>query len=261
MNYLPKQYTAIFTFFIFLFFSIAPIYSTGSPEQNEVEKIVRSAQQFYQDGLYERAIIEFEKALSLTGDDDIKASVYLSLSLACFKSGNTKKSEDILRKLFELDSNINIDEKQFDAEYSMMYKKVKAEYWFSIKTGSEQREKEDRKIIAKRSKKPVKKKTKLFSILLIGAVVVAAVTMALLFWKEGGDERRGYLSIFNHTDAFIGFSIGNLYGRIEASSRETITLREGVHEVRITQQGQSRVYTIEIVFEQTINLVWEGFDV
>jgi len=260
MNFIPKRCTALFTFFVFLFFSIAHLYSIESQGQNEVEKIVKAAQQFYQEGLYQQAIIEFEKALTLTGDDEILTSVYLSLSLAYFKSGNAKKSEDMLRKLFELDSNVNIEESQFDAEYSMIYKKIKAEYWFSIKNGSDGREKEDRRIIAKHSQKPKKKKNKLLSILLIGGVAVAAVLMAVLFWQEGGTERRGNLTIFNRADHYISVAIGTLNTRVEASSSETLTLAEGTHVVVISYSGQHADYTVEIFFEQTTSLTWDGFD-
>lgn len=259
MNLVPKRCTALFTFFVFLFFSIAHIYSIESMEQNDVEKIVKAAQEFYQEGLYQQAITEFEKALTLTREDEILTSVYLSLSMAYFKSGNANKCEDMLRKLFELDSNFNIEESQFDAEYSMIYKKVKAEYWFSIKTGTDQHEKEDRRIIAKHSKKPKKKKNKLLSILLIGGVVVAAVVMAVLFWQEGGTERRGYLTIYNRADHFISIAIGTLYSRVEANDSMTLTLAEGTHEVVVSYSGQSATYTVEIFFEQTTALTWDGF--
>jgi tetratricopeptide (TPR) repeat protein len=221
---------------------------------------LKDAQQSYQDGLYEQAIVKFGKILSLTEDDEIMASVYLSLSLAHFKMENKKKSEDMLRKLFELDSNINLDEGQFDTEYSMIYKKIKAEYWFSIRPGSDKREKEDRKIIEKHSKKPKKKKNKLLSYLLIGGVVIVAVVMAVLFWQEGGTERRGQLTIFNRADHFISISIGTLNRRVESNSSLTLTLAEGTHEVVISYAGQRATYTIEVFFEETTTLTWEGFE-
>jgi tetratricopeptide (TPR) repeat protein len=255
-----RRHTALFTFFLFVFFSIAPIYSIEPQKQNDIEETLRSARQSFADGFYNQAIIEFEKILVLTDDEEILASVYLGLSLAYFKSENIKKSEDILRKLFELDSNINIEENQFETEYSLMYKKIKAEYWFSIKNGSEEREKEDRKIIAKHTKKPNKKKSKLLPILLIGGVAIAAVAMAILFWQEGGTERRGYLNIYNRSDHYISVSIGTLYKRIEAHDSSTIILAEGFHEVEISYSGQNATYRVEVIFEQTTTLIWEGFD-
>jgi tetratricopeptide (TPR) repeat protein len=255
-----RKHTALFTFFLFVFFSIAPIYSIEPLKQNDIEKTIREARQSFEDGFYGQAIIEFEKILLLTHDEEILAPVYLGLSLAYFKSGNVKKSEDILRKLFELESNINIEESQFETEYSLIYKKVKAEYWFSIKNGSEEREKEDRKIIAKHTKKPKKKKNKLLPILLIGGFAIALVAMAILFWQEGGTERRGYLNIYNRSDHYISVSIGTLYKRVEANDSSTLILAEGFHEVEISYSGQNATYRVEVLFEQTTTLVWESFD-
>lgn len=260
MSFIPKRGTAFFTFFIFLFFLVVNIYSTEPQGQNRIEEILKDAEQLYQSGEYEQALAGFESAIPLTEDENILASIYLKLSQVHYKMENQKKSEDMLRRMFELDSEIKIDESQFDAEYSMIYKKVNAEYWFSFRAGDEQKKKEDRKIIEKLSRKPEKKKKKLLPILLISGVVVAVVAMAVLFWQKGGEERRGNLSIFNRSDTYISVRIGIQNSRVEANSSLTILLKEGPHEVVFSYMGRTAIFMVEIVFEETTVLIWEGWD-
>jgi tetratricopeptide (TPR) repeat protein len=236
------------------------IYSTEPQGQNRVEEILKEAEQLYQSGEYEQALAGFKSAIPLTEDEDILSSIYLKLSLVHYKMENQKRSEDMLRKMFELASEIKIDESQFDAEYSMIYNKVKAEYWFSFRSGIEQKKKEDRKIIEKLSTRPEKKKKKLLPILLLSGVVVAVVVMAVLFWQKGGEERRGNLYILNRSDDYISVNIGTLNRRVEANSSITLLLREGTHEVVISNQGRTAIFMVEIVFEGTTVLIWEGWE-
>lgn len=147
MSFIPKRGTAFFTFFIFLFFLVVNIYSTEPQGQNRIEEILKDAEQLYQSGEYEQALAGFESAIPLTEDENILASIYLKLSQVHYKMENQKKSEDMLRRMFELDSEIKIDESQFDAEYSMIYKKVNAEYWFSFRAGDEQKKKKTVKLL------------------------------------------------------------------------------------------------------------------
>jgi tetratricopeptide (TPR) repeat protein len=261
MNFIPKRSTAFFTFFVFLFFLVVNIYSTDPLGQNRTEEILKEAEYLYQSGEYEQALAGFQSARSLTEDKDILAFIYLKLSQVYYKMENQKNSEDMLRRMFELDSEIKIDESQFDAGYSMIYKKVNAEYWFSFRVGDEQKKKEDRKIIEKLSRKPDKKKKKLIPILLISGVVVAVVVMAVLLWQKGGEERRGNLSIFNRSDTYISVVIGSQSKRVDANSSLTILLKEGSHEVVISYQGQTAIFMVEIVFEKTTVLIWDGWNV
>ena len=260
MSFIPKRGTAFFTFFIFLFFLVVNIYSTEPQGQNRIEEILKDSEQLYQSGEYEQALAWFQSAIPLTKDKDILASIYLKLSRVHYKMENQNKSEEMLRRMFELDSEIKIDESQFDAGYSMIYKKVNAEYWFSFRVGDEQKKKEDRKIIEKLSKKPEKKKKKLIPILLISGVAVAMVAMAVLLWQKGGEERRGHLSIFNRSDTYISVRIGSQNNRVDANSSLTILLKEGPHEVVISYMEQTATFMIEIVCEETTMLIWEGWD-
>lgn len=261
MNHLGHKKTAWFTCFLFMFLLLANTYPIQSDENNESTRLIQQGEQLFDQGEYEQALKMFEKAIPLTRDTEILVGLYLKLSLIFFKLDNPNKSEESLRSMFELTTDIDINEDEFEAEYSMIYKKIKAEYWFSVRTKSEAEKKEDRQIIEKLSKKPEKKKNKLVPILLIAGVAIAVIFMAVLMWPNKEEVKRGILKVYNVSEYGISVIVGSINRSCSIGTHVNIFLEVGTYQVEITGQGNTKTYTVTIEENQTSAIFFHGWDV
>ncbi len=261
MGALIRQKTAVVTCFIFMSLLISNAFALESSQTVEARTLIERGEQFLRDGEFQDALECFNKAIPVTQDNHLLAKIYFNISRVYYSINNINKTEENLRKMFELDLEIKIDESQFDAEYSMIYKKVNAEYWFSLSSFDRTEKQRDKRIIQQLSKRPEKKKSKLLPILIIGGIVIVSMVMAILFWKSSDEDNRGMLKVINQSDDHISVIIGTLNRLVAANSSTLIYLEEGTHEVEILGQSKSAFYTITIVANVMSILNWYGWEV
>jgi tetratricopeptide (TPR) repeat protein len=230
---------------------IVNVFPNPLEESSDSSRFIEQGEQLFHQGKFALALKMFEKAIPLTNDDEVLAGLYLKVSLIHFKLNNPHKSEESLRSMFELDTDLEIDEAKFETAYSMIYKKIKAEYWFSVRTKTEAEKKEDRQIIQKLSEKPEKKKNKWLPIVLISGVVIAIAVMAVLFWQNEDDLKRGTLRVYNASEYSISVIVGTTYRNCSSHSHVNIMLEVGTYTVEIIGQGATQTHTVTIEEDET----------
>jgi tetratricopeptide (TPR) repeat protein len=251
---------------VFVFLLIAPAYSYQSDESNDINTTLETGEQLFTRGEYEKALPFLEKAATLIRDNNILSGLYLKISYAHFKLGNTPKSEEWLRYLFEMDPGIETDMSQYESGFSMIYKKIQAEYWFSIRNRTEAEQKQYQKVIEKYSRRPEKKRNKLIPTLLISGVVIAAILITVLTWENKKDNYQGTLIVKNSFPYGVTVSVGDFSLYCSSNHFVKIYLEAGTHTVKITGVditglGNSKIYTVIIEENQTTTINFLGWDV
>lgn len=254
-----KKITLI-TIFLFIFL----IFADGIPVYSENEKkgqtLKEEGQRLYDSGDYQGATDVWLQAVPLITERKNLADLYLLLSLANFKLGHKSRSEDFLRQMFELQPEKILKEDEFEADFLVIYNKVKAEYWFSFRTESKEDKDSQQKIIEKLRKKPKKKKKKILAFLIIGFLFVSAVVVTVIL-RNKKDNIYGKLLIFNNTDFIIISRLGVLERYIYVGEYTTYLLKEGSYDVEILSldYSNSRIYHVDIKVNQIITLNFDGF--
>jgi tetratricopeptide (TPR) repeat protein len=241
--------TASLTCILFIFMMISNAYLIRADDKVDLSSLCRQGEALYEADQFEAALEVFKKAISLGGDSSPEMNqLYLDISRTYFRLNNREKSEEYLRKIFDGVREADIDERQFEDDYRMMFKKIAAEYWFSMKSVNRVDKQEDRRIIAKMSEKPEKKRKKLLSILLVGGVLVAsALGLVLLLGKNNQDNMggKGALKVINRSEFNIMVYVGTMQRFITPYNSVMIYLEAGTYTVEI--RTSSVLYSYQVV--------------
>lgn len=260
MSACKKKKTAWISCFLFMFLMMVNVFPNPLEKSNDGSRFIQQGEELFNQGEYAQALKMFEKAIPLINDEEVLIKTYMNVSRIHFKLNNLLKSEESLRRMFELNPDPEFDPGEFETEYTMIYKKIKAEYWFSVRTKTEAEKKEDRQIIQKLSEKPKKKKNKWLPIVLIGGVVIAITVLAVLFWQDKDDLNRGTLKVQNESENSISVIVGTTYRHCSGNSFVNILLEAGTYTVEIVGQGNTETHTVTIEENSMTVIHFFGWD-
>lgn len=261
---------------IFSLFVLSDAYPLKTHYQEDMFKqLIKEGEDLYKKGAMERAVVVFTMALTYAQTNQEYQQAYWNLSLAHFYNSQLEETLEILRKLFEIQPDITIDESLYDPRFVEMFNTVKNE-------GLEQQIKEEEKEPAKYEiqkepavqtvplKKQRLKKRRRFPLLpIIGAVVaVGAVAVYLALPKTGEIEIKSFPpgadifldndNIGQKTNSTISdlkpgeYSVKLLkdgYGdyekeiEVQAGKTATVTAHLNPHSISVTQPNSGTDWT------------------
>ena len=204
------------TIFLFIFLLLADHFVLSSNPAKDYKVFMESGERLYLAGEYEKAADEFLKAVPLIKEKKTLSVLHQLLSLVYFKMGDKDRCEESLRQMFEHNPRKRINTEEHEPDYGIIYNKVKAEYWFGLKTISEEEEETEQKIIEKLAQKPKKKKNKLIRVIaIVGVTVMLGVAAAIILGSSGKNKdpeiaTKGKVMVLNRADYTVWFSFTDL---------------------------------------------------
>jgi hypothetical protein len=180
--------------------------------------------------------------------------------------GDMERCEDYIREMFEHIPGQKIRDQEFDSEYVNIYNKVKAEYWFSIKSKSEEEEESEQKIIEKLAQKPKKKKNKLVRILVLAGIVVTVGVVAAVILGLGNKDQTiqeatsGVIRLVNLSSVAVWYSVLDIQDILYASQIRLVTVPEGNYSVRFFDDEHSETQTVIVLAGTETYVFFRGWD-
>jgi len=185
---------------IFIFFIFSDAYPLKTHYQEDMFKqLMKEGEDLYKNGALERAVVVFTMALTYAETNQEYVLVYWNLSLVHFYNSQIEETMENLRKLFEIQPDIEIDESLYEPRFIEIFNNIKTE-------GPKQQIKEEDKEPVKYEiqkeptvqtvplkKEKLKKRRRIPFVAIIGTVVaVSALAVYLALPKTGEIEIKSY---------------------------------------------------------------------
>jgi hypothetical protein len=188
----------------------------------------------------------------------LKIRTYLAL-------GDKDSAENTFRKIFQLDLEDKIQMDCLTEDVRSLYKKIRPEYWFTLKEEGKDKEAFNQLVIQQYQKKP--KKKKFLAKLILGTLLFGAVVSAILLITTGSKEAEdkgdlGTLKFENRNNWDVTIEIygivKNVLGKIYNTWQNPyknlvyIELPPGIHSMTVTStnpqinETKVLVYSVEI---------------
>lgn len=250
--------TAWLTTFLFIFLLLINSLPQYSQETGKGENLIKKGEKLYLNGDYQEALDVWLQAVPLVKDNKVLAGLYLYISKANFKLGNNSRTEEFLRKMFEIQPRKIPKEDDLDSDFSVIYNKVKAEYWFNFRVESQEDQDSQQKVIEKLSKKPKKKKKKILPILIIGFLAIAAAVVTIILSSKD-EENYGTLVVRNNTELTINVRVGVSERSLGANDSTRYFLAVGDYTVEFYDIDHTQTHNITIIKGESVSISFSGW--
>jgi len=251
--------------FLFVFLLIANNFTLSSNSDKGHELLIKTGEKCLLDGEYEKAVEIFQEAITLIKTKKKLAQLFQLLSLVYYKMGDKERCEESLREMFEQNPDTRINAKEYEDVYKMIFNKVKAEYWYVLRTMNEEEEETEQKIIEKLANKPKKKKNKLIRILVITgmAVLLGVATALLLITSDQNQPQKipaGRVEIYNQSLITVWFSFLDISDVLAPLNSKLYGLEQGVYDITFFNDSHSLTKTFRIYHQRVTRVIFKGWD-
>jgi len=251
---------ALITTFLFIFLMAVNTVPLQSVDENKGKTLMENGKKHYLNGDFQAAIDVWLQAAPLIKEKQKLPDLYLYISFANFKLGQTSRAEDFLRKMFEIQPRKNLNESDYDTNFLVIYNKIKAEYWFNFRVESKEDQETQQKIIEKLSIKPKKKKKKILPLLIIGFLVITVAVVTIILSTKKKEENYGILIVRNLTDDSVFVRFENIDRIVGIFNYAKFFLLEGTYNVELYDYSDhSRMHSVTIIKNETSYISFLGW--
>jgi len=230
------------------------------PATESAAALLEAGQHHLDEGDLDKALESLERALPTARDPRVRARIHGLTAWIFHELDQEDRCEEALRRMFELDQDVDIDAKYSSAGFRMRVDKVRAEYWFSMRTAHDERQEAEQQVIASMAKKQ-KRKKKVWPLLLVAAGVVTVFVAAFLLGSQEAGVLTGTLRISNQSSFNIRIEIDRAIRTIAPGDWLQLVLEQGRHTLIVSATGQTPVtYTVTVVADATTSFTFTGFD-
>jgi hypothetical protein len=226
---------------------LGDVFATEEPVDG-IRKALSRGGKLLEDGDYSGARKVFLNVLPRIENRGLRANVRFNLARIAFHLNNVEEAGEHLRALFEIDPTRGLEGAGHPEEFVSLFEKVKAEYWFAIKTDDGYRTEAEKQVIANLSRRP--KRKKIPTVLIVAAAVVVVAAVAALLILPGGERvtpEDATLVIENRTDWILYVGVDVTAYRIDPGQDGIYSVAPGIYRISISNNETIEYVTLTLV--------------